>query len=140
MRRNQASMRRGLLRASLVFPFVTACTWVKMAPGAESVRVAAAGQSLAACEKRGEVAVSVKDRLGPVERNALKVRDELETLARNEAPGMGADTIQPKSEPEDGAQRFLTFRCGPGSVVQAGTAPAQETLPEGEAETFPVEQ
>ena len=54
------------------------------------------GPRLAACEKRGEIEVSVKDRLGPYERDELRVRDELETLARNEAPGLCADTIQPK--------------------------------------------
>jgi hypothetical protein len=62
------------------------------------------------------------------------VRDELETLARNEAPGLGADTVQPKAEPDDGEQRFLAFRC-------RGAAPAtRPAATEGEgAQTYPVE-
>ena len=110
------------------------CTWVKMAPGAAEVRVAALGQDLSACERRGEVAVSVRDRLGPYERNDIKVRDELETLARNEAPGLGADTVQPKSEPDDGEQRFLAFRC-------RGAAPAARPAQAGDegAQTYPIE-
>jgi len=40
------------------------------------------------------------------------VREELETLARNEAPGLGADTLQPLEEPRDGEQRFAAYRCG----------------------------
>lgn len=89
----------------------SACTFVKMAPGAENVRVAKLGADLAACQRRGEIEVSVKDRLGPYSRDPLRVRDELETLARNEAPSLQADTVQPKAEPADGAQRFFAFRC-----------------------------
>ena len=129
-------MRLLMIPAVLVLS-LGACTWVKMAPGAAQVRVAATGENLSACERRGEVSVSVKDRLGPYERNDIKVRDELETLARNEAPGLGADTVQPKGEPADGEQRFLAFRCGPGKAVQAA-APAPGAG-EGAAETYPIE-
>lgn len=111
--------------ALLLVPVVSACTWVKMAPGGAEVRVARAGQDMSVCEKRGEVSVSVKNRLGPYERNDIKVRDELETLARNEAPGLQADTVQPKGEPVDGEQRFLAFRCGsarPGPAAAATPA------------------
>ena len=58
-----------------------------MAPGGDAVKVAAIGKDLSACEKRGDITVSVKDRLGPYERDVLRVKDELEVLARNEAPG-----------------------------------------------------
>ena len=54
--------------------------------------VLAPGRCPAGCEKRGEVEVSVKDSLGFYERDALRVQDELETLARNEAPGPAAPT------------------------------------------------
>ena len=100
-------MRRLVL--PLLCSLATACTWVHMAPGAEAVRVVDAAPT--GCTERGEVEVSVKDRLGPVERNPLKVRDELETLARNEAPGLSADTVQPLDGPEDGAQRWRAWRC-----------------------------
>ena len=85
------------------------CTWVHMAPGADAVRVVSAQP--AGCEARGEVEVSVKASLGPYERNALRVRDELETLARNEAPDLNADTVQALAEPADGKQRYAMFRC-----------------------------
>ena len=88
---------------------VSSCTWVHMAPGASAVQVVA-GQPTG-CEQRGEIEVSVKDRLGPFERNPRKVRDELETLARNEAPGLQADTIQPLDGYEDGEQRWRAWRC-----------------------------
>ena len=89
---------------------VSACTWVHMAPGADRVRVVAVEP--AGCEKRGEIEVSVKDNVLYYKRNGLKVRDELETLARNEAPGVPADTVQPLGEPSGGTQRFAAWRCG----------------------------
>ncbi|HTL14762.1 MAG TPA: DUF4156 domain-containing protein [Thermomonas sp.] len=89
---------------------LSGCTFVHMAPGAARVKVLAAAPT--GCVQRGEVAVSVRDRLGPYERSEAQVRDELETLARNEAPGVGADTISPLSPPRDGEQRWAMWRCG----------------------------
>lgn len=101
------------MHKTLLLPLVLAfagCTWVHMAPGASAVRVAAAAP--AGCEKRGEVEVSVKHAVAFIERNQLRVREELETLARNEAPGIGADTIHPLAPPDGGSQRFAAWRCG----------------------------
>ena len=89
---------------------LSACTFVHMAPGASTVKVLASAPT--ACEKRGEVEVSVKDRLGPYERSEAQVRDELETLARNEAPGLGANRVSPITQPRDGEQRWALWRCG----------------------------
>lgn len=89
----------------------TGCTWVHMAPGASAVRVIPAGAPPADCERRGDVAVSVKGKIGFYERNPLRVREELETLARNEGPGLQADTLQPLEEPHDSEQRFAAYRC-----------------------------
>ena len=93
--------------ATLLF---SGCTWVHMAPGASAVKVVTGPP--AGCEKRGDIEVSVKDRLGPYERNTLRVHEELETLARNEAPGLDADTVQPLAAPVDGTQRYAAWRCG----------------------------
>ena len=129
------------MRVSYLFPAlfavacVPACTFVKMAPGADEVSVVALGRALPGCEKRGAVEVSVKDRLGPYERDDMRVRDELETLARNEAPSLAADTIQPEGPPNDGVQRFTAFRCAgsrlapaaaPEAVDRAETAPLSD--------------
>jgi len=100
---------RSLLSVAFVLA-LPACTWVHMAPGASAVKVVQGPP--AGCEKRGEVEVSVKDSIAFYERNELRVRDELETLARNEAPGLGADTVQPLAPPRDGQQRWAAWRCG----------------------------
>lgn len=99
-----------LFIAAALLGATTACTFVQMAPGADRVRVVdTAPQN---CERRGEIDVSVTDSLASYERNRLKVKDELEILARNEAPGLNADTVQPLAPPADGSQRFVAWRCG----------------------------
>ena len=102
-------MRWILLMAGLLA--TSGCTFVHMAPGAANVKVLAAAPS--GCEKRGEVEVSVKDRLGPYERSEAQVREELETLARNEAPSAGANAVQASGLPADGSQRFKAYQCPP---------------------------
>lgn len=100
-----------LLPIAVLLTALTAggCTFVHMAPGASAVRVVEGPP--AGCQRRGEVAVSVKDSIAFYERNQLRVREELETLARNEAPGLGADTVQPLTQPIDGEQRFAAWQC-----------------------------
>ena len=90
---------------------LAACTWVPLQPEARQVRVVPAGAAPAGCTRVGEIEVSVQHELAFYERNALKVRDELETLARNEAPGVGADAISPLGPPVDGGQRWALWRC-----------------------------
>jgi hypothetical protein len=123
-------MRIASLSIALLFS-LSACTFVKMAPGAAQVQVAALGKDMSACEKAGEIEVSVKDRLGPYHRDDMSVQDELETLARNEAPDLHADVIQPREAPKDGQQRFLAFRC-------AGAKPATAAKASDSAETVPL--
>lgn len=95
-----------------VFAIVaTGCTWVPLQTGAAAVRVLPPGAMPAACTKLGEIEVEVTDRVAFYERNALRVREELETLARNEAVGLGADSIQPLADPREGSQRFSGLRC-----------------------------
>jgi len=127
---------RSSIRASIVaIAMISAsgCTWVHMAPGAQAVRIIPAGGSPAGCEKRGDIAVSVKGKIGFYERNPLRVREELETLARNEGPGLAADTLQPLDEPHDGEQRFAAYRCGATKPVPGPARPASEG-----AQTFPI--
>ena len=130
-------MRRSprLLATAVLAAGLSACTFVPIQPAGVQVRVAAPNQPLA-CERRGEITVSVKDRLGPIARNALVVRDELEVLARNEAPALGADTVQALNEPLDGEQRFRAWRCGPAGAVPAATEAPRPAATE--AETLPL--
>lgn len=112
MRPNTTRLPLLALSIAALGALATGCTWVHMAPGARAVRVVAAGPAPAGCQKLGEISVSVRDSIAFYDRNPLRVREELETLARNEGPGLGADTIQPLEQPRDGEQRFAGYRCG----------------------------
>lgn len=90
--------------------FVTNCTWVEPNDQGKAVQVAY-GKNLIACTQKGTVTASVKHKVGFYTRNDLKVRDELESLARNEASGLGADTIQALGEPQNGEQQFGAYDC-----------------------------
>lgn len=138
-------MNRPLLSFALLSLALSSCTWVKMEPGATQIRVLAANADASACVLRGEIGVSVKDRIGLYDRKELKVRDELETMARNEALGLDADAIKPLNEPIAGEQRFSALRCGtamPSRLAPSATAPAAaptaQPLQMEDAETFPV--
>lgn len=130
-------MVRPLLVAAIAAATLGACTWVKMEPQGQGIRVAREAEDLSYCTRRGEVTVSVRDRVAFYERNELKVRDELEVLARNEAPRLQADTVQPLGEPYEGEQRFVALAC------RGGVAPVVETVTpvtreEEVVETFPL--
>ena len=86
--------------------------------------------------------VSVLDHVGPVDRSGLKVSDELEIMARNEAASLGADTIKPLAPPRDGAQSFGAYTCG--ALARNAARPprnGQSPTNSNEAvETFPVKE
>ena len=135
-------MNRYLAVLALSTLMLSACTWVKMEPGATRVRVLAADAPTQGCTARGEIGVSVKDQVGLYQRSDLKVRDELETLARNEAVRLDADAIQPLEEPALGEQRFAAFHCGnamPTRAMPRAQTPNTQPLEMEEAETFPVQ-
>ncbi len=132
-------MRKTLL---LLIPMLllTGCNWgITMDTAAKNVRTAWTGD-VSSCRELGKVTVSVMDHVGPVDRNNITVRDELEVLARNEAAKMRADTIKPLSEPVDGSQPWGVYQCGaagtPSTLPKATPAATPPTT--GGTQTFPV--
>jgi hypothetical protein len=77
------------------------------------------------------------DHVGPVDRNDIKVRDELEVLARNEAAKMNADTIKPLAEPSDGSQPWGAYQCG-SAALPASTDHRKVPASSDDAQTFPI--
>jgi hypothetical protein len=90
---------------------VQSCTWVKSSDSGNAVHVAYDG-NVSGCRDAGQINVSVADHVAFYHRPSLKVRDELETLARNQAAGIPADTIRATSDPLDGAQTYEAYVCG----------------------------
>lgn len=90
------------------------CVSTRLTAGGQGVRVLAAGPAPADCVRQGDIEVAVDTGVGPVQRDRLSVRDQLETLARNRAPGLGATHVQPLGPPVEGVQRFHAWRCPAG--------------------------
>jgi Domain of unknown function (DUF4156) len=131
-------MRKTLL---LLVPVLLlgACTWgITLDDAGKQVRTAWSGD-VSQCRDLGKVTVSVADHIGPVDRNDIKVRDELEVMARNEAAKMHADTIKPLAEPADGEQPWGAYLCGsarPASTVRPASQPAPASS--GGTQTYPI--
>jgi hypothetical protein len=133
-------MRKTLLLLAPIL-LLGACSWgITLDPAGKNVRTAWSGD-VSSCRELGKVTVSVMNRVGPVDRNDIKVRDELEVLARNEAAKMHADTIKPLAEPADGSQPWGAYQCGSTALKPAGQAvgqPAAVRSAQGEVQTFPI--
>jgi hypothetical protein len=88
------------------------CTWVEPDAGGRAIRVAH-GEDVSGCvDLQRTITVSVKHKVAGVYRNELKVRDELESLARNEAgDDADADTNKALDEPHEGEQKFAVYHC-----------------------------
>ena len=101
--------RRLLIVITLQVCLLGGCTWVKLTEGGTTVSQATE-TDVANCQKVGIVSTHTRDQV-VVNRSDSKVREELLVLARNEAAGMGADTIVAIGPPREGAQDFTAFRC-----------------------------
>lgn len=90
----------------------TACTWVEVEPQGVKVQAITAGTAPPNhCRHMGEVEVSVLNKVWFYQRDKQKIARELEKLARNEAGHMDANIIQAITQPNEGRQRFATYRC-----------------------------
>ncbi|NII10756.1 DUF4156 domain-containing protein [Oleiagrimonas sp. C23AA] len=143
-------MRKVLLLTALAPVLLAGCTWgIKLNDAGRQVRTAWNG-NVSGCQELGKVTVSVMDHVGPIDRNGLKVSDELEVMARNEAASMGADTVKPIDHPVDGQQSWQAYKCGAAGkadrMAPAGTSndhssAADDGAPQtGGVQTFPVKK
>jgi len=63
------------------------------------------------CKEIGVVTVSLLAKVAGINRNAEKVQQELNTLARNSAGKLGGDTIAPSTGVVNGEQTYNIYRC-----------------------------
>ena len=133
-------MRKTLL---LLVPIALlgACTYgITLDDAGKNVRTAWSGD-VSSCRDLGKVTVSVMDHVGPIDRNDIKVRDELEVMARNEAAKMHADTVKPLAEPSEGSQPWGAYQCGanrPAAGRPGTPTPAPGQSAPGSTETYPI--
>ena len=133
-------MRKTLLLVPVAL-LLGACTWgITLDDGAKNVRTIWSGD-VSSCHELGKVTVSVMNRVGPINRNDIKVRDELEVMARNEAAKMHADTVKPLAEPSEGSQPWGAYQCGanrPAAGRPGTPTPAPGQSAPGNTETYPI--
>ena len=119
---------------------LAACSWgIKLDSGGNKVRPAW-NVDVGGCKEMGKITVSVLDHVGPVDRRDLKVRDELEVMARNEAADMSADTIKPLGDPRDGQQDWAAYHCGPRANANRPAMRIEQKNSNGAVETYPVKE
>ncbi len=89
-----------------------ACSWVKLTPEGEKVRVLSADE-VAKCSFVGKTTSSTTDKVAGVKRHDNAINDELTVLARNAAMRLNGDTVVAEGVPSEGSQTFLVYRCVP---------------------------
>ena len=102
-------MRRLLIVMALQISLLGGCTWIKLTEGGTTVRQASEAD-IVNCQKVGIVSAHTRNRV-VVNRSDSKVREELLVLARNEAAGLGGDTIVAMGPHRQGEQDFTAYRC-----------------------------
>lgn len=103
-------MRTLKLPLVLSVVLLSSCTWVKLTPQGEKVRVLSAAE-VSSCKKLGKTTSSLKDKIAGIRRNKEKVEKEMQALARNTAADMGGDTVVPVTEVSEGKQTFDVYKC-----------------------------
>ncbi len=102
---------RRLLKFLCVPLLLASCgSWVQLTVPGQQVKVLSESQ-VSACQPLGRASSSTLDRLLLIERNTARQKDELLTLARNEAGDMGGNAIVPMTAAADGEQSFAVYRC-----------------------------
>jgi len=99
-----------IIIALIAITTITGCTWVNENPSGQSVAITNA-DTIRQCPQVGKINVSTKHKVGFIKRGSKKILSELQTLARNEALKINANTIAPESNPVDGKQSYLAFAC-----------------------------
>jgi hypothetical protein len=103
-------IKRGRLALLLLVLWAPACTWVALTEEGADVQVRTPEQ-VKGCERKNRVNTAVTYKVGGMLRSEEKVREELRTLARNEAARLGGNAVVAETEPTDGRQVFVVYRC-----------------------------
>lgn len=105
-------MIRPLLLASSCLMLTACVQLVKITPDGDNVAVLPASE-VGRCTKTASMVVSVLDRVTVVDRKPARVERDLNTLARNDAPAYGGDTVVPTTDVYNGKRNYDVYRCRP---------------------------
>ena len=98
------------LLIGLIGFFLASCSWVKLTEEGEKVSVRDASE-VSDCKKVARTTAELRSKVMGINRNADKVKKELETLARNAAVDYGGNVVVPESEIMEGKQSFNVYNC-----------------------------
>ena len=101
-----------ILGLLMLLGVLTGCTWVKLTEAGSTVRLLESSQ-ISDCESVGKLTAISRDKVAGVNRNKNKLSLELETIAKNEAPGMNGNVIVVDGEIEGSQRKFRVYQCQP---------------------------
>ena len=100
-----------LLVVTIVCSFLmSACTWVRVTSEGAGVRVYTAAQAQG-CERLGQTHSRTQPKVLFFKRSQRKQKEELESLAKNEAAVMGGNVVAAQGEMVEGRQTFTIYKC-----------------------------
>jgi hypothetical protein len=100
-----------LLGAAVLVALAAGCNWAPLSAEGEQVQFANQ-KAVESCREVGKTTARTKDSLWIFPRSEETIREELRSLARNDAALMGGTTVSPLGPAEDGQQRFGIYVCG----------------------------
>ena len=106
-------MRGRGARSALLLAIVVAavgCNWAPLTAGGEQVQFANQ-KAVESCRQIGTTKARTKASLWFIPRSESTVREELRSLARNDAAVMGGTTVSPLGPAEEGEQSFGIYVC-----------------------------
>jgi hypothetical protein len=92
---------------------LSGCTWVDLTAAGEQVQFASQ-KAVEDCEQVGKTRATTQHKVWIFARSDSKIREELRSLARNDAAGLGGTTVSPLGPVEDGEQTFAIYVCKGG--------------------------
>ena len=97
--------------------------WVAPSPVSKNVAVMN-GVDVASCRLVGKGDLSVPTTLGTLQRMSDDMENDLQTLAKNQAVNVGADTVAPLTVQNGGNQSWGYYACGPAAMAATAANPA----------------
>lgn len=89
------------------------CNWAPLTAGGELVQLASL-KAVESCEQIGKTTARTSDKVWIFARSESTIREELRSLARNDAAAMGGTTVAPLEPAQGGSQSFGIYVCGGG--------------------------
>lgn len=99
-----------ILALALLAAGLTACSFVTLNPQAKNVTVIPNSNSFSNCKFIGNTNVSLWSKADTFQ-SSEKIESQLDTLARNEAAGMGGNTVTPNSPINNNQRAYSVYNC-----------------------------